>query len=105
MVTKLTIETFENEALNSEIPVLVDFYADWCGPCKMLAPVVDRISERYAGKVKVCKVNVDEAYPIAAAFGIQSIPTVIIFKDGELYDKSIGLVSEEELSLMLDKAL
>ena len=71
----------------------------------MLAPVVDRISERYAGKVKVCKVNVDEAYPIAAAFGIQSIPTVIIFKDGELYDKSIGLVSEEELSLMLDKAL
>lgn len=105
MVTKLTIETFENEALNSEIPVLVDFYADWCGPCKMLAPAVERISERYAGKVKVCKVNVDEAYPVAASFGIQSIPTVILFKDGEMLDKSIGLVSEDELAAMLDRAL
>ncbi len=105
MVTKLTIESFENEALNSEIPVLVDFYADWCGPCKMLAPAVERISERYAGKVKVCKVNVDEAYPVAASFGIQSIPTVIVFKGGELLDKSIGLVSEDTLAEMLDKAL
>lgn len=105
MVTKLTIETFENEALNSEIPVLVDFYADWCGPCKMLAPAVERISERYAGRVKVCKVNVDEAYPVAASFGIQSIPTVILFKDGEMLDKSIGLVSEDELAEMLDRAL
>lgn len=105
MVTKLTIETFENEALNSEIPVLVDFYADWCGPCKMLAPAVERISERYAGKVKVCKVNVDEAYPVAASFGIQSIPTVIVFKGGEMLDKSIGLISEDALAAMLDKAL
>ena len=101
----ITKENFEAEVEKAESLVVIDLYADWCGPCKMLAPVVDRISERYAGKVKVCKVNVDEAYPIAAAFGIQSIPTVIIFKDGELYDKSIGLVSEEELSLMLDKAL
>ena len=105
MVLKLTIESFENEALNSNIPVLLDFYADWCGPCKMLAPAVERISERYRGKVKVCKVNVDEAYPVAASFGIQSIPTVIVFKDGELFDKSIGLVSEDALAEMLDRAL
>jgi len=105
MVTKLTNESFENEALNSDIPVLVDFYADWCGPCKMLAPAVERISERYAGKVKVCKVNVDEAYPVAAAFGIQSIPTLIVFRDGEIKEKSIGLVSENELAAMIDRAL
>ncbi|MBR2906719.1 MAG: thioredoxin [Clostridia bacterium] len=105
MVTKLTNESFENEALNSDIPVLVDFYADWCGPCKMLAPAVERISERYAGKVKVCKVNVDEAYPVAATFGIQSIPTLIVFRDGEIKEKSIGLVSENELAAMIDRAL
>lgn len=105
MVTKLTIESFENEALNSDIPVLVDFFADWCGPCQRLAPAIERISERYAGKVKVCKVNVDEAYPVAATFGIQSIPTVIVFKDGELKEKSVGLVSEDELAEMLDKVL
>ena len=105
MVTKLTNESFENEALNSDIPVLVDFYADWCGPCKMLAPAVERISERYAGTVKVCKVNVDEAYPVAATFGIQSIPTLIVFRDGEIKEKSIGLVSENELAAMIDRAL
>ena len=105
MITKLTNESFENEALNSDIPVLVDFYADWCGPCEMLAPAVERISERYAGRVKVCKVNVDEAYPVAATFGIQSIPTLIVFRDGEIKEKSIGLVSEDELSAMLDRVL
>lgn len=105
MVTKLTIESFENEALNSDIPVLVDFFADWCGPCQRLAPIVERIAERYAGRVKVCKVNVDEAYPVAATFGIQSIPTVIVFKDGELAEKSVGLCSEDELAAMLDEVL
>lgn len=105
MVTKLTIETFENEALKSDIPVLVDFYADWCGPCKMLAPTVDKMAEVYAGKIKVCKVNVDDAYPVAATFGIQSIPTLIVFQDGKVANKSIGLCSEDELRAMLDAVL
>ena len=105
MVTKLTIENFENEALNSNIPVLVDFYADWCGPCKMLSPTVDKMAEAYAGRIKVCKLNVDDAYPVAASFGIQSIPTLIIFKDGELANKLIGLCSEDELRAMLDAVL
>ena len=105
MVTKLTIENFENEALNSNIPVLVDFYADWCGPCKMLSPTIDKMAEAYAGRIKVCKLNVDDAYPVAASFGIQSIPTLIIFKDGELANKLIGLCSEDELRAMLDAVL
>ena len=105
MVTKLTIENFENEALKSDLPVLVDFYADWCGPCKMLAPTVDKMADAYAGKVKVCKLNVDDAYPIAATFGIQSIPTLIIFKNGEIAKKSIGLCSEDELRAMLDAVI
>ena len=105
MVTKLTTENFEEEALKGDLPVLVDFYADWCGPCKMLAPTVDKIAEAYAGKVKVCKLNVDDAYPVAAGFGIQSIPTLIIFKGGEIANKSVGVCSEDELRAMLDAVI
>ena len=105
MATKLTLENFEAEVEKSTIPVVVDFYADWCGPCKMLAPTVERMGEKYAGKVKVCKLNVDEAYPIAEAFGIRSIPTLIFFKNGEVANKSVGLVSEDELVSMIEAIL
>lgn len=105
MITKLTIENFESEVLKCELPVLVDFYADWCGPCKMLSPTVDKMAERYAGKVKVCKLNVDDAYPVAATFGVQSIPTLIFFKSGEVVNKSIGLIAEDELVSMLDAVM
>jgi thioredoxin 1 len=105
MITKLTIENFEAEVLNCECPVLVDFYADWCGPCKMLSPTVDKMAEQYAGKLKVCKLNVDDAYPIAASFGVQSIPTLIFFKNGEAVNKSIGLIAEDELVSMINAVL
>lgn len=88
---------FEQEVLNSDIPVLVDFYADWCGPCKMMAPVVDELSEEYDGRVKVGKVNVDTASGTAAKYRVMSIPTFILFKNGEPVETLVGAVSKKEL--------
>ena len=102
MVTKVTVATFEDEVLKSDLPVLLDLYADWCGPCKMLSPIVDKMAEVYAGRLKVCKLNVDEDFPIAAQFGVQSIPTLIFFKNGEAVQKSVGYSSEDELKTMID---
>jgi thioredoxin 1 len=102
MVTKVTVATFEAEVLKSDLPVLLDLYADWCGPCKMLSPIVDKMAEVYAGRLKVCKLNVDDDFPIAAQFGVQSIPTLIFFKNGEAVQKSIGYSSEDELKSMID---
>lgn len=92
---------FEREVLQSDIPVLVDFWAVWCGPCRMLAPAIAEIAEEYAGRVKVCKVNVDEAPGIARKFGIASIPTVLLFKDGKNVAQSVGFVPKASLVAML----
>lgn len=97
----LTEENFEQEVLKSEIPVLVDFWATWCGPCMMLAPTVAEIAEEQAGKVKVGKVNVDEQMGLAMQFGINSIPTVLVFRDGKITGTSIGFVPKEKLEAML----
>lgn len=97
---KITNENFENEVLKSDIPVLVDFYATWCGPCKMIAPIVEEISEEYEGKIKVGKVDVDEAAELAIAFGVSSIPTIIVFKNGEVHKKAVGYRSKKELEDM-----
>lgn len=101
MEITLTKGNFEDEVLKSEIPVLVDFWASWCGPCKMLAPTVAQIAEEYSGKIKVGKVNVDEEESLSREYGIVSIPTVILFKNGKPKKTSIGLVPKETLVSML----
>ncbi|BAI80636.1 thioredoxin [Deferribacter desulfuricans SSM1] len=91
MALTFTEENFQKEVLESDIPVLVDFWAVWCGPCKMLAPTIDQLANELEGKVKVGKVNVDENQSLAARYGIMSIPTVMIFKDGKVVEQFIGV--------------
>lgn len=97
----LTTDQFEQEVLKADVPVLLDFWAPWCGPCRMLAPTVEEIAEEYDGKAKVCKVNVDEEEELAIRFGIASIPTLLVFKNGQLTDTKVGFVPKEEIEAML----
>ncbi|MBM3498695.1 MAG: thioredoxin [Armatimonadetes bacterium] len=104
-VLQVTDDTFEAEVTNSELPVLVDFWAPWCGPCRMVAPVVEAVAGKYAGKLKVVKVNVDDSPASATKFGIRSIPTLAILKGGTVQDQIIGAVGEDALSETIDKVL
>lgn len=97
MEYKFTDENFEQEVLNSDIPVLVDFYADWCGPCKMLAPVIEELAKEYQGKVKIGKLNVDEEQNTSKKYKVMSIPTLIFFKEGKEVDKHVGMLSKDQL--------
>lgn len=105
MEMKFTSENFETEVLKSEVPVLVDFYADWCGPCKMMGPVVEELAEEYAGRAKVGKLNVDESDDIAAKYRVMTIPTILVLKNGEINAKFIGIQDKHKLMDALNEAL
>jgi len=94
----VTAQNFDQEVIASSIPVLVDFWAEWCGPCRMLAPSVDALAQELAGRLKVCKVNIDNDPSIAAKYGIMSIPTLILFKGGNIAEQIVGLIPKQTLS-------
>ena len=104
-VIELTDATFDNTVHNSDVPVLVDFWAPWCGPCKMIAPIIKEIAEEYADKAKICKLDTDEARDSAMEFGISAIPTIILFKDGQVQKKWVGLTSKKNLAEAIDEFL
>lgn len=97
MEIEIKDDTFKKEVLEAELPVLVDFWAPWCGPCQMVAPVIAEIAKDYEGKLKVCKLNVDDAPDTASEYGVMSIPTLAVFKKGELVDKLVGAVPKAAL--------
>ena len=97
----ITSENFENEVMKSDKPVLIDFWASWCGPCKMLSPIIEEIANEYDGRVKVCKVNVDDEPELAGTFGISSIPSLFVIKNGEVTDTAVGYRSKEDIISML----
>ncbi|MDP6701558.1 MAG: thioredoxin [Candidatus Latescibacteria bacterium] len=101
----LTDDNFSDEVLSAEVPVLVDFWATWCGPCRMIAPIVEELSSEYEGKAKMCKLDVDTAQKTAAEFGIRSIPTLLIFKEGKVADQLIGAVPKQQITEKLDASL
>lgn len=104
-ITHVSEATFEQEVIAAELPVLVDFWAEWCGPCKMIAPILDDIAGEYAGRLKVCKVDVDANPGVPEKFGIRGIPTLIIFKDGNAVETKVGALSKSQLSQFIDSCL
>ena len=101
----VTDATFEAEVLQSEQPVLVDYWAEWCGPCKMISPILDEIATEYAGKLKVAKVNIDDNQETPAKYGIRGIPTLMVFKNGNIEDTKVGALSKSQLAAFIDSAL
>lgn len=104
-VVHVTDATFDEEVLKSDVPVLVDYWAEWCGPCKMIAPVLEEVAESYAGKVKVCKLDVDSNKEAAAKYGIRGIPTLMVFKDGDAAATKVGALSKTQLEEFVSSAI
>ncbi|MEK6777287.1 MAG: thioredoxin [bacterium] len=104
-VIVLNDQNFQDEIKASQVPVLVDFWAEWCAPCRMIAPILDEIAEEHAGKLKIAKLNVDQNRSIAAQYGVMSIPTLIIFKDGEMVEQMIGAQPKENLLKILKSVI
>ncbi len=104
-IVYVTDDTFEDEVLKADVPVLVDYWADWCGPCKMIAPVLDEIAEEYSGRLKVAKLNIDENPNTPPKFGIRGIPTLMLFKGGNVEATKVGAVSKSQLTAFIDSNL
>ena len=104
-IISLTQENFALEVLQSTSPVLVDFWAEWCGPCKMIAPILDELADEYDGRVKIGKVNIDEQQGVAAEYGIRAIPTLLLFHKGQVADQIIGLRSKRDLKASFDRVV
>ena len=102
-ITAITDDTFEQEVLGSDVPVLVDYWAEWCGPCKAVGPVLEDVAPGYAGKVRIVKLNVDENRNTASKYGVRSIPTLMLFKNGTVESTQVGALSKAQLTEFLDK--
>lgn len=105
MALAFTDSNFENEVLNSDVPVLVDFYADWCGPCKMMAPVIEELSTQYEGKAKIGKLDVDQNGVTAQKYRVMSIPTILLIKDGQVVETVVGAVPKQQLEAKIKSVL
>ncbi len=104
-VVQVTDVSFESEVNQSSVPVLVDFWATWCAPCKAIGPLIDQLADEFDGQVKICKLNVDENPATPSQFGVRGIPTLILFKDGKVFDQVVGAVPKSQLEGLLKKAL
>ncbi len=104
-IIQVTDSSFEDEVLKSTLPVMVDYWAEWCGPCKMIAPVLDEIADQYDGRLKVAKLNVDDNPQTPQKYAVRGIPTLMIFKDGEIAGTKVGAVSKSQLAAFIDGAL
>jgi thioredoxin 1 len=105
LIKHVSDASFEDDVLKASTPVLVDYWAEWCGPCKMIAPILDEVSATYEGKIKITKMNVDENREIPAKFGIRGIPTLMLFKDGQLAATKVGAMSKAQLTAFIDQQL
>lgn len=104
-IHKVTDDSFQSDVLNSATPVLVDYWAEWCGPCKSIAPILDEVAKEYAGKIKVMKLNIDENQDTPRKFGVRGIPTLMLFKNGSVEAQKVGALSKSQLSAFIDSSI